>query len=100
MWQAKGRPRIAFLEGDDRKLMEDGGPLELEPAELAIACRERGLDTLGKGETELRGLLADWLRLTAAEDAAERRRRMATLLLTRPENWPRQRDFAVPAWEL
>lgn len=83
MWQIKGRLCMAFLEGDDRNLVEDGGPLGLEPVELAIACRERGIDTLGKSEAELRGLLGDWLRLTAAEDIGERRRRMATLLLTR-----------------
>ncbi|ODA80285.1 hypothetical protein RJ55_03243 [Drechmeria coniospora] len=100
MWQLKGKLRMAFLEGDDRRLIVDGGPLELEPEELRIACSERGIDIIGKSETRLRALLGDWLRLTAAEDATERRRRMATLLLTRPENWPQQRNFAVPSWEL
>lgn len=123
MWEVKGRLRMAFLEGDDRNLLEDGGPLDLEPTELVIACRQRGIDTLGKSEAELRNLLSDWLRLTAAEDINERRRRMATLLLTRyakfefspwrsreprltgcrrvrPEHWPTNRDFAVPEWEL
>lgn len=83
MWQAKGRYRMAFLEGDDQNLIEDGGPLGLEYDELRIACAERGIDILGKSETELRGWLGDWLRLTAAEDIEERRRRMAVLLLTR-----------------
>lgn len=83
MWQVKGRLRMAFLEGDDANLIEDGGPLGLEPAELVIACKERGIDTLGESEADLMSLLGDWLRLTAAEDIAERRRRMATLLLTR-----------------
>ncbi|OAQ74749.1 LETM1-like protein [Purpureocillium lilacinum] len=100
MWQVKGRLRMAFLEGDDRNLIEDGGPSQLEPGELRIACAERGIDVVGRSETELRGVLGDWLRLTAAEDITERRRRMATLLLTRPEHWPQKRDFAVPDWEL
>ncbi|KJZ79628.1 hypothetical protein HIM_01097 [Hirsutella minnesotensis 3608] len=100
MWETKGRSRMTFLEGDDQNLVEDGGHLGLDQPELVIACKERGIDTLGKSETDLRGMLGDWLRLTAAKDLTERRRRMATLLLTRPENWPKQRDFAVPDWEL
>lgn len=100
MWQIKGRLRMAFLEGDDKNLIEDGGPMGLETEELRIACAERGIDVMGKSETDLRSWLSDWLRLTAAEDISERRRRMATLLLTRPEHWPQQRDFGVPVWEL
>lgn len=83
MWEAKGKYRMAYLEGDDINLVEDGGPLDLDYEELRIACAERGIDVLGKSETELRGWLGDWLRLTAAEDIEERRRRMAVLLLTR-----------------
>ena len=83
MWQAKGRYRMAYLEGDDQNIIEDGGPMGLEYDELRIACAERGIDTLGKSETELRGWLGDWLRLTAAEDIVERKRRMAVLFLTR-----------------
>lgn len=83
MWQLKGNYRMAFLEGDDKNLVEDGGPTGLEHDELRIACAERGINVLGKSETELRGWLGDWLRLTAAEDITERRRRMTTLLLTR-----------------
>ena len=83
LWHFKGRYRMAYLEGDDKNLVEDGGPTGLEYEELRIACAERGIDVLGKSETELRRWLGDWLRLTAAEDLAERRRRMAVLLLTR-----------------
>ncbi|KAG6207798.1 hypothetical protein E4U35_000643 [Claviceps purpurea] len=100
MWQIKGRLRMAFLEGDDMNLIEDGGPMGLQAEELRIACAERGIDVLGKTEGDMRNLLGDWLRLTAAKDISERRRRMATLLLTRPENWPQKRDFPVPEWEL
>ena len=83
MWAIKGRLRMAFLEGDDTNIIEDGGPVELEPEELRIACTERGINVLGRSDTELRGWLGDWLRLTASEDLSEKRRRMATLLLTR-----------------
>ncbi|KAI9167628.1 Fatty acid-binding protein [Paramyrothecium foliicola] len=100
MWQIKGKLRMAFLEGDDKNLIEDGGLIGLEHEELRIACTERGIDTLGKSDTELRGWLGDWLRLTAAEDVEEKRRRMTVLLMTRPEHWPSHRDFAVPDWAL
>lgn len=83
MWQAKGIYRMAYLEGDDKNIVEDGGPTGLEYDELRLACADRGIDTLGKSETELRSWFGDWLRLTAAEDIVERRRRMAVLLLTR-----------------
>ncbi|KAH7326063.1 hypothetical protein B0I35DRAFT_421830 [Stachybotrys elegans] len=100
MWELKGRLRMAFLEGDDKNIIEDGGPLGMENEELRIACAERGINTLGKSESELRRWLGDWLRLTAAEDITERRQRMAVLLLTRPEEWPEHREFAVPEWTL
>jgi hypothetical protein len=83
VWQIKGALRMAYLEGDDRNIVEDGGLVGLEAEELRIACAERGIDVLGKSEAEMRGWLGDWLRLTAAEDLTERRRRMAVLLLTR-----------------
>ncbi|KFA66395.1 hypothetical protein S40285_01332 [Stachybotrys chlorohalonatus IBT 40285] len=100
MWHIKGNLRMAFLEGDDKNILEDGGPLGMEYEEVRTACAERGVDILGKSETELRSLLGDWLRLTAAEDITERRRRMAVLLLTRTTHWPQNRDFAVPEWVL
>lgn len=83
LWQIKGRLRLAFLEGDDKNMVEDGGPMGLDNEELRLACVDRGLDILGKSETELRGWLGDWLRLVAAENDLERRRRMTVLLLTR-----------------
>ncbi|EHK26201.1 uncharacterized protein TRIVIDRAFT_55585 [Trichoderma virens Gv29-8] len=100
MWNVKGRLRLSFLEVDDKRLIDGGGPSGLEVEELRIACSDRGLNIRGKSEAELRIRLGDWLRLTAAEELGERRRRMATLMLTRPENWPQQRNFAVPEWEL
>jgi hypothetical protein len=83
VWEMKGRLRMAFLEGDDKNLVEDGGLVGMEVEEVRIACSLRGIDVLGKSEEEMKGWLGDWLRLTAAEDLEERRRRMAVLLLTR-----------------
>ncbi|PHH64127.1 hypothetical protein CDD81_5002 [Ophiocordyceps australis] len=100
MWQVKGNIRMAFLMGDDINLVQDGGVTGLVPYELRIACSERGIDVLGKSCTELRLWLGDWLRLTASSSSQDKRRRMVTLMLTRPENWPQNRNFAVPAWEI
>ncbi|PHH76586.1 hypothetical protein CDD80_1407 [Ophiocordyceps camponoti-rufipedis] len=100
MWRVKGQSRMKFLEGDDQCLVDAGDPLELSTVELSTACRERGIDTLGKTDSQLGGLLSQWLRLTRADNPAERRRRMAVLMLTRPEEWPQKRDFTVPDWEL
>lgn len=83
VWQVKGTLRMAFLEGDDKLLLQDGGLSGLEVDELRIACAERGIDVIGQGDGEMRRLLGDWLRLTASEDAAERRKRMTVLLTTR-----------------
>lgn len=83
LWQVKGNLRMAFLAGDDALLLQDGGLSGLEVDELRIACAERGIDVLGKGDGELRRLLGDWLRLTASEDPAENRKRMTVLLTTR-----------------
>ncbi len=83
MWKIKGTLRMAFLQGDDKNIIEDGGPTGLDVEELRIACAERGIDVVGKSATDLRSCLGDWLRLTAAEDVAEQRRRITVLLMTR-----------------
>jgi len=100
LWQIKGRLRMAFLEGDDKNMVHDGGPMGLSNEEVRLACVDRGINILDRSETELRGCLGDWLRLVASENDLERRRRMTVLLLTRPEHWPQKRDFALPNWTL
>ncbi|KAH6697132.1 hypothetical protein F5X68DRAFT_2402 [Plectosphaerella plurivora] len=100
LWQIKGNLRMAFLAGDDKLLLQDGGLSGLEVDELRIACAERGIDVLGKGDGEMRRLLGDWLRLTASEDIIETRKRMTVLLTTRVDNWPATRDFELPEWHL
>lgn len=118
MWQIKGELRMRFLEGDDNNIIRDGGVTGLIHEELKAACVDRGINILGKSERDLRTALGDWLRLTAAEDMTERRRRMTTLMLTRyvintlgfveiiliirhrQDNWPLSRDFPLPGWHL
>lgn len=117
LWWAKGNSRMAYLEGDDA-LLRTGGIAKLLPEEVKLACEERGLDVLGRKHEELREHLGDWLRLTAAEELEERRKRMTVLLtvryalrygvawdmtnelFNRSENWPKNRDFALPEWHL
>ncbi|KAL0942585.1 letm1-like protein [Colletotrichum truncatum] len=100
MWATKGRLRMAFLEGDDKLLLRDGGVAGLEEQEVRIACTERGIDCIGRDDAELRSLLDKWLRLTDAEETAERRKRMTVMLTTRTENWPKNRNFTLPEWHL
>jgi hypothetical protein len=102
LWHiGRGGARIAFLEGDDALLAASAeGVSALVPDEVRIACAERGIDVLSRKDGELRTLLGDWLRLTNAAEGAERRRRMAVLLMSRPEDWPLTREFTLPEWEL
>ncbi|KAF4922132.1 hypothetical protein CGCVW01_v005535 [Colletotrichum viniferum] len=98
MWASKGRLRMAFLEGDDRLLLRDGGVAGLEEQEVRIACTERGIDCAGRSDKDLRKLLDRWLRLVDAEETVERRKRMTVMLTTKTEKWPKNRDFALPEW--
>ncbi|KAF9880936.1 hypothetical protein CkaCkLH20_01978 [Colletotrichum karsti] len=100
MWASKGRLRMAFLEGDDKLLLRDGGAAGLEEQEARIACTERGIDCAGRSDKELRSLLDKWLHLTDAEESVERRKRLTVMLTTRTENWPKNRDFTLPEWHL
>ncbi|KAI8276054.1 hypothetical protein K4K60_008122 [Colletotrichum sp. SAR11_57] len=100
MWASKGCLRMAFLEGDDRLLLRDGGVAGLEEQEVRIACTERGIDCAGRSDKDLRKLLDQWLRLVDAEETVERRKRMTVMLTTKTEKWPKNRDFALPEWHL
>ncbi|KAI8185397.1 hypothetical protein K4K51_011659 [Colletotrichum sp. SAR 10_75] len=100
MWASKGRLRMAFLEGDDRLLLRDGGVAGLEEQEVRIACTERGIDCAGRSDKDLRKLLDQWLRLVDAEETVERRKRMTVMLTTKTEKWPKNRNFALPEWHL
>ncbi|KAL1875949.1 hypothetical protein VTK73DRAFT_9660 [Phialemonium thermophilum] len=81
---------LSFLTEDSALLLRAGGAAALEADEVRLACAERGIETLGKEDDELRTLLARWLALTAAPelDSAESKRRMAVLAVTQQERWP------------
>ncbi|KAL2268377.1 hypothetical protein VTJ83DRAFT_3223 [Remersonia thermophila] len=83
--------RLAFLARDDALLADAGGPAALEPAEARLACADRGIDVLGRGDDELRRALGRWLRATqhAQRTGGEGRRRevMARLLLAGEAEW-------------
>ena len=88
LWALKGRPRIAYLEADDQLLRQPGID-SLSEEELVIACGERGISVLAEGSEacrssdDMRASLQKWLDLTDAPEMAERRKRMATLLMTK-----------------
>ncbi|PKS07653.1 hypothetical protein jhhlp_006259 [Lomentospora prolificans] len=108
LWYLKGHPRLAFLDGDDVLLRQSGKLNRLAADELLLACTQRGIDLESsldeaddrKKEHERRRLLEQWLRLTDAQQPSDRRRRMAVLLMTKAENWPKKPDFALPAWDI
>ena len=55
------RERLQYLALDDALLVRDGGIRELKKEEVIHACDERGQDTLGKPEEQLRKLLEWWV---------------------------------------
>ncbi|OCL04869.1 hypothetical protein AOQ84DRAFT_356217 [Glonium stellatum] len=52
--------RLQYLDIDDAMIRRDGGVKALNVEEIRLACIERGFDTLGKTEIELRRSLAEW----------------------------------------
>ena len=53
--------RLGELEADDFAIKRDGGVGKMELEEVRMACEERGIDTLGKEGTKLRGELERWI---------------------------------------
>lgn len=53
--------RLRELELDDFAIERDGGVGMMEGEEVRMACEERGIDTLGKREMDLRGFLNQWI---------------------------------------
>jgi hypothetical protein len=68
--------RVRYLELDDALISKDGGVRMMEVEEVRMALVERGVDVLGKGDTQLKADLNAWL--TAREMVPVER-----LLLTR-----------------
>ncbi|KAL2117457.1 hypothetical protein VTJ04DRAFT_7117 [Mycothermus thermophilus] len=83
--------RLEFLIKDDRLLAEAGGVAGLVGEEVRLACADRGIDVLGRGEEELRHALGRWLRATeraGKEGGVELRREvMMELLVQGEEGW-------------
>ncbi|EFX00915.1 letm1-like protein [Grosmannia clavigera kw1407] len=78
--------RLRFLAQDDALLRQSGGVPALEPAEIVLACIDRGLDVRGLSDDHLRQLLAAWLHHTASSDPGFDQR--IALLTKRPNEWP------------
>ncbi|KAK3290678.1 uncharacterized protein B0H64DRAFT_411846 [Chaetomium fimeti] len=89
MVRPRVRRRLEFLKVDDALLVAAGGASVLEEEELRLACTDRGVDVLGRGEGELRQVLERWLRLTDAQRLGEERREEAVrrLLLLKDTEW-------------
>ena len=51
---------LQYLDVDDAMIRRDGGVTALNAEEVRLACIERGFDTLGKTEKNLRRALAEW----------------------------------------
>jgi len=78
--KARVRRWKEYLELDDVAIERNGGVEQMEMEEVRIAAEERGLDVLGKNDTQLKGVLKNWL-------AARKSRPVTELLLTRPSIW-------------
>lgn len=61
LWVYKLRDRLGYLAVDDALLERDGGAEALRPEEVRVACSERGIDTLGRRDDQVRKDLAVWL---------------------------------------
>jgi hypothetical protein len=70
------RRRVEYLKVDDELIMKEGGVKGMDPEEVKMACVERGIDVLGKGDGELKRRLSQWLH-------ARQKAGIERLLLTR-----------------
>jgi len=78
---------LARLAADDALLLRAGGAAALGADEVRLACAERGVDVLGRGDEELRRALALWLLRTRGGEAEDSVRRMEALLLIKDAEW-------------
>ncbi|KAG7009012.1 hypothetical protein G7Y79_00003g008800 [Physcia stellaris] len=85
----RAKKHMDFVELDDFTIHRDGGVENLESVEVQLAAEMRGLDVLGKKESELRSTLSDWMlhRSALAKHGSPAR----TLYFTRPSAWPYHR---------
>lgn len=59
--RSKVAKRVEYLEVDDGLIWMYGGVEEMTAEEVKMACVERGINVLERGEKELRGELKGWL---------------------------------------
>jgi hypothetical protein len=87
LWFLKRRvtSRVQFLAKDDALLVEAGGVEALDADEVQLACKDRGMNVLGRSESELRGLLNAWLTRCEAGDGVEGRAKKIVKLLGSPQ---------------
>lgn len=90
MRKGKLERRLAWIAADDAMIVQGGGEGELVVEEVRVALEERGVDVLGKGEEELRGLLRKWLEITGqVEDLDVRREVVKGMVVQGEERWGR-----------
>ena len=94
LWLIRRRikKRMEFVELDDFTIRRDGSVEGLEAEEVWLAAEMRGLDVLGRKESDLRRDLSDWLlnKSRLARHGLSARR----LYLTRPSAWPHHHVIA------
>ena len=88
LWLIRRRikKRMDFVALDDLTIRRDGGVEGLEDAEVCLAAEVRGLDVLGRKESDLRRELSLWL--LNGNRLAKRGLSPRRLYLTRPSAWP------------
>ncbi|KAL2135142.1 hypothetical protein VTI74DRAFT_9573 [Chaetomium olivicolor] len=81
--------KLRFLAEDDALLIQSGGERALVAEELRLACEDRGIDVLGRGDEELTRVLGSWLKLTDARMLGEEGRgeEVMRLLVRKDSEW-------------
>jgi len=75
--------RVEYLSLDDTLLQRGGGAEALDSGEeLLMAAQERGIDTFGRKEREIRDALGNWEKVTKAVGGIK-----PGVWLLKPENW-------------
>lgn len=103
----KVKRRIEYLKVDDALIAKYGGVRELSLEEVKLACVERGLDVLDRGEREIRGDLEAWIK--SSKQVPYERLMLLRLVLTvssstiancsRPPQWPTKGAARPPKQE-
>ncbi|KAH0278169.1 hypothetical protein KCU84_g19269, partial [Aureobasidium melanogenum] len=78
---------LGYLHIDDELLLQDWvlSHLTLSTEETRIACEERGIDVVGRGESEMKEDLSKWLEGRKRDDGSYGE--ILKMLFTRPNVW-------------